>query len=401
MEVRPWWGPPRNFDDRKNERKISWLELFYDLVYVAVIGQLTHHLAAHPTWQILGYSFLIFSLVFWSWVNGSQYYDLHGDDTIRTRLQTFWQMLAVAAVAVTVNDVFEGHHIAFVIAFSMVQIVVTYLWFSVGLYDPTHKVFTKFYNTNYFAGFIIMVASAFVAFNVAVFMWGMVLLLNLLPPFTAWHTIISEGKKRGQVFTASAAIVERFGLFTIIVLAESILGTVNGISEIEDKHTTVWIAFILGILISFLLWCLYFDMTSEQETKKGYAYMQALNFLHFPLLASLSVVGACIKVLITQVDISANGTVYWMFCVSLSIILLCIVGVASIMQEEEEDRAYIRPVSRILIAVALIIPLIPLFAQYLNSLFFLTTISVLLFIPVIIGIQSWVRYRFFGGNNPN
>jgi low temperature requirement protein LtrA len=44
-----WWGPPKRFDDRKHERKISWLELFYDLVYVAAISQLTHELAAHPS----------------------------------------------------------------------------------------------------------------------------------------------------------------------------------------------------------------------------------------------------------------------------------------------------------------------------------------------------------------
>ncbi|HKC36204.1 MAG TPA: low temperature requirement protein A, partial [Chitinophagaceae bacterium] len=71
-----WWGPPKNFDERKNERKISWLELFYDLVYVAAIAQLTHHLASHLSWPDLSYSFLLFSLIFWSWVNGSQYYDL-------------------------------------------------------------------------------------------------------------------------------------------------------------------------------------------------------------------------------------------------------------------------------------------------------------------------------------
>ena len=86
-----WWGPPKNFDERKHERKISWLELFYDLVYVAAISQLTHHIAAHPTWHTLVFSFLLFSMIFWSWVNGSQYYDLHGDDSLRTRVFTFFQ----------------------------------------------------------------------------------------------------------------------------------------------------------------------------------------------------------------------------------------------------------------------------------------------------------------------
>jgi hypothetical protein len=104
-----WWGPPKNFADRKNERKISWLELFYDLVYVAAIGQLTHRIAVSPTWSTVGYSFLLFCMIFWSWVNGSQYYDLHGGDGIRTRLLTFWQMLGVAAVAITMPDVFGGN----------------------------------------------------------------------------------------------------------------------------------------------------------------------------------------------------------------------------------------------------------------------------------------------------
>ncbi|HSH65603.1 MAG TPA: low temperature requirement protein A [Bacteroidia bacterium] len=57
--------------ERKREKKIGWLELFYDLVYVAAISQLTHHLAQHPSWHPLCYSCLLFSLVFWSWVNGS------------------------------------------------------------------------------------------------------------------------------------------------------------------------------------------------------------------------------------------------------------------------------------------------------------------------------------------
>jgi len=68
-----WWGPPKKFDERKNERKISWLELFYDLVYVAAIAQITHHLSNHLSWHELLYSFLLFSLIFWSWINGSQW----------------------------------------------------------------------------------------------------------------------------------------------------------------------------------------------------------------------------------------------------------------------------------------------------------------------------------------
>jgi len=391
-----WWGPPKNFDDRKDERKISWLELFYDLVYVAAISQLTHHLAGHLSWSELAYTFLLFCLIFWSWVNGSQYYDLHGNDSIRTRLFTFFQMLAVAAVAITISDAFEGHHRAFAISLSILEIIVTYLWWSVGLYDPSHRVFNKFYTFNYIIAFALLSGSAFTDHKTAVVLWIIALVLNLTPGLTGARTIITVLKQRGgQVFSASASIVERFGLFTIIVLAESIIGTVSGLTEVKDKQPAVWIAFILCILISFLLWSIYFDMTSEQETKKGYSYLQWLIFLHYPLLMALGVVGAAIKILLINEGDHSQNSVYWIFCTAIASILLLTMFIASIMKEEEEDRSYIRPVSRLLVVTSVIVMMIPLIGSYLNTISFLLIVSIILFVPVFVGIRSWVRFKFF------
>jgi low temperature requirement protein LtrA len=197
------------------------------------------------------------------------------------------------------------------------------------------------------------------------------------------------------VFSASATIIERFGLFTIIVLAESILGTVAGIAEVKDKQPAAWIAFILGILIAFLLWSLYFDMTSEQETKQGYSYMQWFIFLHFPLLAALGVVGACIKVLLAEMGTHSHIIIKWMICVAIATILFMIVGITAVMKEEEEDRSYIRPVSRLLVITGLVVLIIPLFDYYLGTIAFLFVISLILLVPVFTGIRSWVRYKFF------
>jgi low temperature requirement protein LtrA len=397
MRIVRWWGAPKNFNERKNERKIGWLELFYDLVYVAAIAQITHHLASHLSWSVAGFSFLLFSLVFWSWVNGSQYYDLHGNEGIRTRLMTFWQMLGVAAAAISISDAYDGHHQGFAISFSMLQIMITYLWWSVGLYDPSHRVFNKYYTFNYIIAFCLLFISVFTDFNVAIILWIIVLILDLTPSLIGAGTIIRVLKERGQVFSASEAIVERFGLFTIIVLAESILGTVTGIAEIKDKQPAVWIAFMLSILIAFLLWSLYFDMTSEQETKKGYSYLQWLIFLHFPFLASFCVIGAGFNVLLSDMTSVIPVNICWMFCICMSTILFTITGLTKIMEEYEEDRSYIQPVSQVLIIMGLIILAIPFFATYLTTLTFLSVISFILFVPVIIGIRSWVRYKYYSG----
>ena len=388
-----WWGSPENFADRKSERKVSWLELLYDLVYVAAISQLTHHVAAHPSFYAVGFSFLLFCLVFWSWVNGSQYYDLHGSDSIRTRLLTFWQMLGVAAVAITIPDAFEGHHQSFAVTFSVLQILITYLWWSVGFYDPSHRVFNKFYTINYLMAFALLIASIFAGYKTAIVLWMVVLLLNLTPSLTGARTIVRILKERGQVFTASVTLVERFGLFTIIVLAESILGTVTGITDVREKNLTVWVAVLLAILIAFLLWSIYFDMMSEQETKRGYSYLQWLIFLHYPLLASFTLTGACLKVLLINIEGDLSPGVQWILCISIVTILLMIVGLTRIMQEDEESRSYILPVTRILLVVSAALLILPLF--HLDPITFLSIVSVLLLIPVIIGIRSWARFKFF------
>ena len=390
----PWWGAPKDFSERKNERKIGWLELFYDLVYVAVIAQFTHRLSTHPTWATAGYSFLLFSLVFWSWVNGSQYYDLHGNDGIRTRFLTFWQMLAIAAVAITIPDAFDGRHQGFAITFAIVQLLITYLWWSVGLYDPGHRVFNIFYTVNYSIAFVLLLASIVVSAEIATIIWILVLLLNLTPPLIGAKTIVGKLKEKGQEFTASSTIVERFGLFTIIVLAESILGTVAGIAEVQNKEPLVWIAFILSIFISFLLWSIYFDLTSD-EAKRGYGYMQLLIFFHFPLLASLGMVGACIKALLAHMEAGLDPVVQWMLCVSLATILFMIVGLTAIMESAEIDRAYIQPTARLLIVIGLIILALPFFTASCGTFAFLSIVAVILFIPVFIGIRTWVHYNFY------
>jgi low temperature requirement protein LtrA len=390
-----WWGSPGNFSERKSERKVSWLELFYDLGYVAVIGQLTHHAATHPSWHALGMFFLLFSMVFWSWVNGSQYYDLHGEDNVRTRIFTFWQILAIAAVAITLNDAFEGHPKGFAVTFLFVQLLITYLWWSVGLYDRSHRVFNKFYTFNYLLAFALLATSFFTDFHTAVILWWIALLLNLTPSLTGARTIVRVLKERGEVFSASTTLVERFGLFTIIVLAESILGTVTGISEVRDKHPVAWVAFILALLIAFLLWCLYFDMTSEQETKSGYSYLQWLLFLHFPLLASFAAIGGCIRVLLIDIQTGPSAALQWIFCGSLAVALFTISGISRIMKEEEEDRAYIRPVSMLLVLCGVVLLVVPLFGKHLDAISLLGIAAFVLFVPVCIGIVSWARYKYF------
>ena len=73
-------------------RSVTFLELFYDLVYVVLIAQLAHALSEHVDLKgIFGFAFL-FIIVWWAWLNGASYHDYHGNNDIRSRVFTFLQM---------------------------------------------------------------------------------------------------------------------------------------------------------------------------------------------------------------------------------------------------------------------------------------------------------------------
>ena len=68
-----FWRPPRAHGETIADRQVSFLELFYDLVYVAVIGQAAHHLAEHVSVRGLAEFAVVFALIWISWINGSLY----------------------------------------------------------------------------------------------------------------------------------------------------------------------------------------------------------------------------------------------------------------------------------------------------------------------------------------
>src|SRR3954464_11064901 len=98
---RAWfWRPPRPHGEVLRERSVSNLELLYDLVYVAVIGQASHALAEHLSAAGVLEFAIVFGMIWTAWVNGSLYVELHGRHDGGTRLFVFVQMAILALLAV-------------------------------------------------------------------------------------------------------------------------------------------------------------------------------------------------------------------------------------------------------------------------------------------------------------
>lgn len=390
-----WWGIPKKFSERVKERKISWLELFYDLVYAAAISQLTDYLAKHADLHGVCYTLFLFAFIYWGWLNGSLYHDLHGNQGVRSRITTLWQMMAVAAVAVTIPHLFQGHHQGFAIAFGVLQLLIAYLWWSTGYYDPAHKLLNRYYVFNYGIGFILFTMSVFAPYHMASLLWAGALCFNFSAGIFSIPAVSREMKARGDNFSASDSLIERFGSFTIIVLGEAILGIIHGISECPEPSNTVWISFVLCILIAFLLWWIYFDLMGESSAKKGYYYFLTQTMAYLPLLAAFAVMGASLRVLLSNASSGNEGFANWMFGISIAVILVGTVGISHTMEQDAAESVAIRKILNLIVCNSMAILFLTWMASYMGLPVYLALVAFSLLLLLVTAFRIWMGYNLF------
>lgn len=310
-----WWGPPKKFDPHFEERRISWLELFYDLVYVIAISRITHHLTMHINWAGFMEYGCLFALIFWGWLNGSLYHDIHGNAGLRTRLMTLWQVMIIAALAVTIDQSSTVLTSSTTIVFMIMQVFVTYLWWSVGFYDKDHRRYNLPYTILFLIALALMGISLFISSSWLKIIVPLILICNYAPPFIA-HRLL---RRSSLNLSLSSSMAERLGLFTIIVFGEVVLGVVNGISRVDKLNLTAWIHFGLALSIIFSLWWMFFTLTSNRVAKEGFVNATLLELLCLPTLMALGMIAASSSYMLNPDE--PNPLFHTLFSIALAIFL--------------------------------------------------------------------------------
>jgi len=133
--------PPRPHGAIRFDRRVSFLELFYDLVYVAVIGQASHQLAEHISVRGAVEFAIIFGLIWFAWINGSLYVELHGGEDGRTRNIVFVQMGILALLAVFTAGAANQDGAPFSIVYAAFLLFMTWLYYTVRGQDADRPEF--------------------------------------------------------------------------------------------------------------------------------------------------------------------------------------------------------------------------------------------------------------------
>lgn len=287
MGTRRWWQRPRLRTDEgeQRERKVSWLELFYDLVFVVVISELTSYLSGHVTLEgVLGFV-LLFVAVWWVWIGGTLYNERFETEDVSYRVFTFLAMLPVAAMAVFAHGGLGETSSAFALSYAAARGLVTFMWLRGGWHDAAFRPVANRFGVGFSLSILLFVLSAFVPAPWRFVLWGVGLLIDLLTPVTTLGI-------QARLPQFSSKLPERFGLFVIIVLGETIVRVVQGVARTGSLSMATGLTGVLGMALAFGLWWVYFDFVARRRFKPGIWWRLSWSYLHLPLLMGIAAMGA-------------------------------------------------------------------------------------------------------------
>jgi low temperature requirement protein LtrA len=226
---RALWQPPRRHGEQPHERVVGSLELFYDLAVVVLVAQAAHRLAGQLSWARLGVFAVVLTLVWIGWVNGSLHHDLHGHEDARARSTFLVQILVLVAIGAFIPEAAGARGAAFAIAASVLFAVLAVLWGLAARGDrPAYRRSSRLFVAGTVACALLLAATAFLPAAARPWAWG-VIDAAYLAGFTA--VIRTASPAEAAALTITDALIERFGLFIIIVLGETLTGVVQGLAS--------------------------------------------------------------------------------------------------------------------------------------------------------------------------
>ena len=337
-----FWQPPRRHGEVIEDRTVSFLELFYDLVFVVLIARASHTLAHQVTWRGVGDFAVIFGLIWIAWLNGTMYHDLHGREDSRSRTYIFIQMMLLATLAVYTGDAAGESGVGFAIVYTGLLLVLTWLWYVVRLQDSEeYMAVTGRYLMGMLMSVAIMGISIFLPDDVRVGLWAVFVTTWMIGMVLQFRRA-DEGARRGMAITDS--MVERFGLFTIIVLGEVVVGVVNGVSEAERTASTIATG-LIGLTIGFGFWWTYFDFVGRRLPRPDRVGMSQWMYSHLPVSMAIAASGAAMVSLVEHAgDERAAAPAAWLLAGSVALMLAALALTMNSLQDFERLGEVYRPV---------------------------------------------------------
>jgi len=267
------------------EERVTPLELFFDLIFVFAITQVTGLIYSDPTWAGLVKGLLVLSVLWWAWAAYAWLTNTINPEEGEVRLVMFGAMAAMLIASLAVPDVFGDDAFLFACAYAFVRIAHLALYAVAGRGDRDLLAAIARLGTGSLISITLLFVAAGLDGPVQAAVWALAVVIDLLG---AWI-----GGGRGWYLEAGH-FAERHGLIVIIALGESIVAL--GLGATNKLGVGVVVAAILGLAIAGALWWAYFDVVAivaERHLREatGNAQLEmardSYSYLHLPMVAGI------------------------------------------------------------------------------------------------------------------
>jgi low temperature requirement protein LtrA len=289
--------------DQRDEHQVTPLELFFDLVFVFAITQVTGLLAHDPTWDGVLQGMLVLSTIWWAWNAYAWLTSAIDVDEGGVRIAMLGAMAAMFGVALAVPGSFANDALLFGLTYLVVRVLHLVLSAIPARADPGRRGAILRFAPTALLGASLLIVAAFVDGNARIVLWVAAIAMDYLGP-------VVFGIGRGwQV--APEHFAERFGLFIIIALGESFIAIGLGLGPDLELGSKVLIAATLGIIAISALWWLYFDVAAviarrrligTQGVDLHQLAMHSYSYLHLPMIAGIVLFAFGLETTIAHVD---------------------------------------------------------------------------------------------------
>jgi low temperature requirement protein LtrA len=276
------------------EQRATFFELFFDLVYVFAITQLSHHLLDDLSWESAAEATLMLIAVYWAWNYTTWMANWFDPDTVHVRLILVFVMLASLLMAVAIPQGFGDDALLFACSYSALQIGRNAFVVVVTPPGEFHRNFVNILAWSVLSA-PLWVAGALGSDELRWPFWLAALGLDLAAPLARFWLPRAGSTPTSQWQIDGRHFAERFQLFVIIALGESIVltGATATDTGLGSRHL---VALGLAFLASTALWWLYFgrvagavaDRIGNSElTQSGRIGRDVYTYLHLPIVAGI------------------------------------------------------------------------------------------------------------------
>lgn len=298
--------------------RVDYVELFFDLVFVFAVTQLSHFLLHHLSFNGAAESLLLLAAVWWVWVYTAWVTNWLDPTKAPVRAMLFVLMLAGLMLSTSIPEAFEGRGIQFAVAYVFMQLGRTlFMLWALKHHNPdNHTNFVRIGLWLSLSG-IFWIAGGLAEPEFRFLLWGIALAIELVSPalgfWTPWHGASSTA----DWDVDGGHMAERAALFIIIALGESILVSSATFAELDWTWINV-AAFLTTFLASVAMWLVYFNVGQEtahhriaETDDPGSIARGAYTYIHILLVAGIIVVAVSDELVLAHPLSRSEPAVVW------------------------------------------------------------------------------------------